>query len=212
MTHRNNAQLINQTSGTTDWYTPREIIEAARAAMGGIDLDPASSAIANQVVQAARIYTKADNALRYDWRARSVWMNHPFSRGEQPCNRHCKKKVCKQRGYHIAEELPGNEMWINKLIHHYQTGDIEQACCITFASTSETWFAPLTIFPICLLRPRTNYYLPSGKKARGVTKGSVVTYLGPNINRFAQCFANLGAVYVPYASPHIRLMDTDFGA
>ncbi|RIK35178.1 MAG: hypothetical protein DCC55_31170 [Chloroflexi bacterium] len=79
MTHRNNAQLINQTSGTTDWYTPREIIEAARATMGGIDLDPASSAIANQVVQAARIYTKADNALRYDWRARSVWMNHPFS-------------------------------------------------------------------------------------------------------------------------------------
>lgn len=211
MTHSNNAQLINQTSRAVEYYSPTPIVEAARATMGGIDIDPASSPIANRVVQAQRYYTKHDNGLRQTWQAATVWMNHPFSRGEQPCNRRCKKKACQQRGYHIAEELPGNEIWINKLIHHYQAGDIEQACCITFASTSEAWFAPLFAYPMCFLQPRTNYYLPCGAKARGVTKGSVVTYLGPNVNRFAHHFVNLGAVVIPFTSPHIRLMDTDFG-
>lgn len=31
-----NAQLINQTSGDVEWYTPARIIEAARRCMGGI--------------------------------------------------------------------------------------------------------------------------------------------------------------------------------
>ncbi|RIK38014.1 MAG: hypothetical protein DCC55_22510 [Chloroflexi bacterium] len=184
----NNAQLINQTSGTVDYYSPQEIVEAARATMGGIDLDPASSAIANQIVQATKYFDECTDGLRpsLTWTGR-VWLNHPFSRQE-------------------------NYFWIKKLIHHYQAGDIKQACCITFASTSEAWFAPLFAFPMCFLQPRTNYYLPSGAKARGVTKGSVVTYLGPNIDRFARSFANLGAIVVPYDSPTVRLRDTDFGS
>lgn len=188
MTHRNNAQLINQSSGAVEWYTPRAIIEAARATMGGIDLDPASSRIANQVVQATKYFDECTDGLRpsLTWTGR-VWLNHPFSRQE-------------------------NYFWIRKLIHHYQSGDIEQACCITFASTSEAWFTPLFAYPMCFLQPRTNYYLPSGKKATGVTKGSVVTYLGSNVNRFAAMFDKLGQIVIPFTSPYIRLMDTDFGA
>jgi hypothetical protein len=208
----NPAQLINQSSGNTEYYTPAPIIEAARATMGGIDLDPASSAIANQTVQAAHYFDATYDALRRNvvWTG-NVWMNHPFGRGEQPCNRRCKKKTCRHRGYHITSELPGNDAWINKLIHHYQTGDIKQACCITFASTSEAWFAPLFAYPMCFLQPRTNYHLPCGAQARGVTKGSVVTYLGPNLTRFAHHFTPLGAILIPYDSPHLGRIDTDFG-
>lgn len=167
----NNAQLINQDSGNTEYYTPPNIIEAAREAMGGIDLDPASSDKANAIVRASFYLTEAEDGLAANWYGR-VWLNHPFSR-------------------------KGNPLWINKLIQQYGWGNCTAACCITFAATSEAWFDSLMFFPQCYLRPRTNYYLPDGMKKRGVTKGSVVTYLGPDPQRFKNAFEHLGSVVAP---------------
>lgn len=76
----------------------------------------------------------------------------------------------------------------------YKAGATTQACCITYACTSERWFQPLLAFPMCFLVPRTNYYLPDGTLKRGVTKGSVVTYLGSGVARFRAHFASLGVV------------------
>lgn len=165
------AQLINQDSGKVEYYTPTFITDAARQVMGTIDLDPASSTMANQSVSAAEFYTIADNGLAQDWYGR-VWMNHPFGR-------------------------KNNRRWINKLIWAYEVGEVEQACCLTFASTSEQWFKPLYAYPICFLTPRTNFYLPDGTLKRGVTKGSVVTYFGHQVEEFIQAFQPLGNVMLP---------------
>lgn len=162
-------QRINQTSGKTEYYTPQRIVEAARETLGGIDLDPASSEAANLRVKAATIYTAADDGLAKIWRGR-VWMNHPFGRKENP-------------------------LWINKLIAAYLSRDVTAACCICFASTSEEWFQPLAQYPQCYLSPRTNYIDGvTGKTKRGVSKGSVVTYFGNNLELFAAKFRALGAV------------------
>ena len=48
---------VSHNSGENEWYTPKNIIESARAVMGDIDLDPASSALANDIVQAKDYYT-----------------------------------------------------------------------------------------------------------------------------------------------------------
>lgn len=49
----NAATLINQDSGTVEWFTPWNIIDAARATMGGrIWLDPASCEQANEKIMA----------------------------------------------------------------------------------------------------------------------------------------------------------------
>lgn len=168
----NAAQLINQTSGDTEIYTPGPIIEAARVALGGvISLDPASSYEANERVQALRWYGKEADGLRQSWDANTVWMNHPFSR-------------------------EGNPLWINKFLLSYQKRYFSAGCCITFASTSEAWFVPLMQFPQCFLHPRTNYLRPDGTVYRGVTKGSVVTYLGQDIDLFRRAFRGLGTVKV----------------
>ncbi len=166
----NNAQLINQDSGQFEYYTPANIIELAAKVMGGIDLDPFSSTAANKTVKATKIFTEEDNGLSKLWEGR-VWMNHPFSRVMNP--------LC-----------------IAKLVNDYEEGSIHQACCITFAATSESWFRPLLKYPMCFIHKRTNYYLADGTLKKGVTKGSVVTYLGNNVEEFKKVFSSIGTIKV----------------
>jgi DNA N-6-adenine-methyltransferase (Dam) len=163
---------IHADSGCAEYFTPSFIIEAARSVMGSIDLDPASCAKANETVNAARFFTKEDDGLSREWTG-NVWMNHPFSRS-------------------------GNMDWISMFVLSYTLGSMKQGCCITYASTSETWFRPLMQYPQCYLRPRTNYVSPDGKIKRGVSKGSAVTYLGPNSDKFFREFRELGSVVMPY--------------
>jgi hypothetical protein len=159
-----NAQLINQDSGDYEWYTPAFIVNAARNVMGYIALDPASSRQANKIVMADTIFTV--DGLDLPW-SDNVWLNHPFSRENNP-------------------------LWINKAVAEYETGQAHQLMCITYAATSEKWFQPLTDYSQCYLVPRTNYYLPDGTKKKGVTKGSVVTYMGQNKDLFRSTFKGFG--------------------
>jgi len=192
----NNSQLCNQTSFNVELYTPPEIIEAARNVLGVIDLDPASSIKANKCVKAERIYTKRADGLTKRWKG-NVWMNHPWGAKENTCKKNCKKKSCLKRGYHLMKDLPGNAAWINKLIHHYKSKDINQALCITYASTGEGWFKPLKQYPICFLDGRTSFYNEKGQELNQNTKGCAVTYLGKYINTFEKHFSKYGDVMVP---------------
>ena len=200
---KSNDQHINQDSGNAEYYTPSRFIESARLVMGNIDLDPASCEIANRTVKADRFFTKEDNGLAQEWAGR-VWMNHPFHKGELPCKKfkvkdklgqyNCKKDACKKRGYHIDNEMPGNAQWIEKLINSYETGGILSAINICYASTSEDWFKPLLEYPQCFIAKRVNYFDPEGKEVKGVTKGSVITFLGDDYLAFKREFSQYGKV------------------
>lgn len=198
-------KMLTQDSGNYEYYTPAILTGSAREVMGSINLDPASSETANRVIQADQIFTAEmdwgndgrlkhlDGGLQKEWYG-NIWMNHPFSRNESPCKPKCKKKICEERGYHTDIPLPGSEDWIKKLVSEYGLGHVNQACCITYASTSEKWFRPLLSFPQCFIYGRTNYILPNGKIKKGVTKGSVITYLGNEVDKFKMVFSRFGMV------------------
>ncbi len=59
---------------------PVRYIEAASRVLGEIDLDPASSVVAQKTVQAKRYFTAADDGLSKVWSGR-VWLNPPYERG-----------------------------------------------------------------------------------------------------------------------------------
>lgn len=194
-------QRLLQDTGSVEYYTPLEVVDAARVTLGGIDLDPASCVEANRTVRATKFYTLADDGLAQPWGGR-VWMNHPFSKGWRACTASCKRKTCAKRGYHVPVDVPGNAAWVDRLVQAFEVGEVTQAVCICFAATSEQWYAPLHAYPQVYLSPRTNYRDADGRIVEGVTKGSVVTYLGPNPARFFEAFRGMGFPKLP-----VRLAD-----
>lgn len=164
-----NYRQINQDSGNVEWYTPPEIIEAARKTLGRIELDPFSCDQANTTVKANDYYTKEffEDGWELSWYAKKCWINHPFSR-------------------------ENNAKIANKVIIEHNKG--AEIVMITFAATSEKWFQPLLQYPQCFLHGRTNYLDQNGNKVKGVTKGSVITYLGNNLGKFVEAFKHLGTI------------------
>jgi len=169
----NNCNLINQTSCITEFYTPEYIITKVKNVIGEIDLDPASCEFSNQnIIKAKRFFDIKTNGLDEDWKADSLWLNHPFNRKE-------------------------NAKWIKKIIKEYECGNIKEACCITFASTSERWFRGLHDYPQCYFYKRINYLNKNGIEVKGSPKGSVITYFGKKTNKFIQEFSEIGSVKIP---------------
>ena len=58
---------VSNNSGENEWYTPECYIESAKKVMGNIDLDPASSEIANQTVNANLFYSQEEDGLSKEW-------------------------------------------------------------------------------------------------------------------------------------------------
>jgi len=158
-----------QGTGENEWYTPDEYLEAARRVLGGIDLDPASSEIANQRVKAKRFFTIEDDGLARDW-AGKVWMNPPYS---QP---------------HIR-------LFAEKLVDEFQAGRVSEAIALTHNYTDTAWFHIMAqaCTAICFTRGRIGFLSPEGKKA-APTQGQAFFYFGTHPDRFADAFAGVGFV------------------
>lgn len=152
-------------SGNNEWYTPSEYIEAARAVMGEINLDPASSEIANKTVKADHIYTVEDNGLEKPWFG-NVWLNPPY-----------------------ASDLIGKfaEKVVNEL------GNIKQAIVLVNNATETEWFYGMVTnaTAVCFPKSRVKFYTPDGKTGAPL-QGQAVIYFGEYVNRFINVFDEKG--------------------
>jgi ParB family chromosome partitioning protein len=159
-------------SGENEWYTPPDIIERARRAMGAIDCDPASCALANKTVTAEMFYTAADNGLSKKWRGR-VWLNPPYS--NPLCSQFCEATMAK-----------------------FLEGEINQACILVNNATETAWFQKTlrAAAAVCFLKGRVNYLDKTGEPANTPLQGQAVLYFGKRIADFQAHFSDIGIILV----------------
>lgn len=162
---------VANNSGNNEWYTPPEYIERARRVMGGIDLDPASSEVANRTVRAARYYTAEDDGLAQPWSGR-VWMNPPYA---QPL---------------IAD-------FADAVASKWEDGEIEQACVLVNNATETQWFQRMlkTASAVCFPQGRVRFIDPEGKPSGAPLQGQAVLYFGVEVHAFAHEFGSVGRVF-----------------
>jgi ParB family chromosome partitioning protein len=156
-------------SGENEWYTPQRIIEAARAVLGGIDLDPASSLEANTVVGASRFYTREDDGLAQDWKGR-VWLNPPY----------------------VSNLV---ERFSDKLRVEYVADRVEAACLLVNNATETGWWQRTiqVANAACFPKGRISYWHP-GRVSKTPLQGQSILYFGPDTKAFNREFSQMGTV------------------
>jgi hypothetical protein len=164
---------------SNEWYTPARYVDVAREVMGGIDLDPASSQLANQIVRAMKHYSKEDNGLTQEWCGR-IWLNPPYSSDKGTTGREGSRQG-------LAKPF------IFRLIDEYNKGNVTQAILLITTDTDASWFKPLWNYPICFADHKVMFHRP-GRSNEGQFFGTSFVYLGPNESKFIEIFSQFGRI------------------
>ena len=157
---------VAQATGENEWYTPAPYIKAAVEVMGAIDLDPASTDVANTIVGANKIFTIDDNGLDQRWSGR-IFMNPPYS-----------------------SSLIGR--FAEKLATHVEAGDVKEAIVLVNNATETIWFHRLisVASAICFPRGRVKFWAPG--RVAAPLQGQAVIYVGRKPLAFKSSFRHFG--------------------
>jgi len=159
---------VQYNSGENEWYTPAVFIEAARAVLGGFDLDPASSEVANRTVKADRIFTAQDDGLAQEWPIGAIWLNPPY-----------------------AQPLMGQ--FADRFAAEVQRGST--GIVLVNNATETAWFQTIAAAcsAICFPKSRIRFLRPQGNPGAPL-QGQAIIYCGVDVEAFTCEFGGFGLV------------------
>ena len=169
------ASVAYHQSESDEWYTPSEVVEAARRTLGSIDLDPASCPAANAIVQATTYWSRQLDGLadNHAWEG-NVWMNPPYN------------------GL--------SERFVARLLRELDAGTVPAAVALLNAnSMSSKWFAPVAQRANAMMVSTGRFrFKPGteGQKFSSPSTGSVICYFGPRVDLFHAAFREFGYLIV----------------
>lgn len=166
---------VSNNSGENEWYTPTNIIESARKTLGNIDLDPASSELANKSIKADLFFTEKENGLNQEWRG-NVWLNPPYS---QPEISDFSKAVVEKKN------------------------EYEQILVLVNNATETEWLQNMLEIAsgVCFIKRRIKFIDKSGNPTGSPLQGQVIIYIGNNPQPFFENFNELGICMKPHVEP-----------
>lgn len=159
--------MAGQKAGVQDYFTPPEIVEAARLAMGGIDLDAASHPLANRTHRIPDYFHTGRSAFHNDWYGR-VWLNPPYG---------------------------NNAPWFERIQQFVEAGEVEQLCMLSPMWAFQTRIArPVMELSsgLILFSPTPKFWGNVNPDKTGSNNPHGVIYIGPHGQRFHQAFARFG--------------------
>jgi len=149
--------------------TPPEIIEAVRKVLVQIDVDPASSAAANETVKAAKFYTTEDNSLKQAWTGR-VFLNPP---SVEPL---------------ITE-------FCDLLVQKFNDKEVQEAIVLVDNATETSWFQNLLTASVVVCFPKERIkFLNAQGKPKVPAQGQAILYFGDKYELFSNAFNSFGRV------------------
>ena len=165
---------VGNATGENEWFTPEIYIEAARKLMKTIDVDPASTEIANQIVKASKYYSIKDDGRLQEWDG-NVWLNPPYS---QPL---------------ITE-------FCNLLIEKFKNGETKQACVLINNATETEFYQNMMKHceAICFIKGRVKFIDKEGNSTGTPLQGQTILYFGDNTKDFSFIFSEFGVVLHAY--------------
>ena len=157
------AWFPNPTQSFQDYFTPGEIIDAARRAMGGIDLDAASHWAANRTHQIPDYFDAGRDAFKHDWHGR-VWLNPPYG---------------------------NNGPWFDRALEFIRSGAVGQLCMLSpmwaFTTSIANEFMAASS-ALCIFSPTPKFWGNAGGKT-GTNQPHAVVYVGDRTAEFREAFA-----------------------
>lgn len=163
--------LGNSHQASNNWHTPIVIIEKVTALFGGcIDLDPCSDDVAQRTVKAKKYYTADNNGLcaRNPWSGK-VFINPPYG---------------------LATGNMGmQELFLDRAMVEHRSGSVSECVLLLKASVGAKWFQKVFGLPHGFLKERLSFSLCGEDSGRAMF-GSVVVYMGPNVQEFVRIFAD----------------------
>lgn len=159
---------VKHSSASAEHMTPAGVVESARSVLGSIDLDPASTTFANQIVRAKRIYTKHDDGLSKQWRGR-VFLNPPGGTLDAAV-----------RGTRSSQVL-----WWAKLVEEWESERVTSAIFVGFSLELLQAVQQIDVphpldFPCCIPKRRIKFdTLENGRRVSGnqPTHSNVIVWL-----------------------------------
>jgi hypothetical protein len=170
---------IQHSSRTDQWFTPAPIITLVKKVLGNIDLDPASSELANVLVGAKNIIDVETNGLSVEW--------------PEDCNIYINPPGGKTNG------KSNTFLFWKKLMEYRNAGKLNHAIFMAFSAeamqtTQGKKIQTMLDFSICIPAKRIAFVSPNGIK-NSPSHSNCIIYIPGNINKtsdFIKHFSALG--------------------